>query len=63
MNELNELEKWLVTLIENNKVLYEYAVAVNNREAMLYSSSRGDTFDFVLHKIHAIQRAQERSKK
>lgn len=60
MNELNELEKWLVTAIEDNDALYESAVEANNNQTAIYCICRGLAYDRVLHKIRALQRAQKR---
>lgn len=60
MNELNELKKWLVTVIKANDALYEYAVNANDIPTASSYVSRGLAYDRVLHKIRAIQRAQKR---
>lgn len=58
MNELKELEKWLTTVIEDNDVLYEYAVNADDNKTASICVCRGLAYDRVLHKIRAIQRAQ-----
>lgn len=60
MNELKELEKWLVTAIEDNDALYEFAVNENDNKTASGCVCRGLAYERVLHKIHAIQRAHER---
>lgn len=60
MNELKELEKWLTTVIEKNDAMYEYAVNANDNLTASGCVYRGVAYDRVLHKIHAIQRAQEK---
>ena len=60
MNELNELEKWLTTVIKDNDELYEYAVNVNDNQTAFGCGTRDLAYARVLHKIHAIQRAQKR---
>lgn len=60
MNELNELEKWLTTVIKDNDELYKYAVNANDNQTASGCVTRGLAYDRVLHKIHAIQRAQKR---
>ena len=60
MNELKELEKWLVTAIEDNDALYENAVNENYYATAYSWVCRGLAYESVLLKIHAIQRAQKR---
>ena len=59
MNELNELEKWLTTVIKHNDELYEYASNANDNKTASGCVCRGLAYERVLHKIRAIQRAQK----
>lgn len=60
MNELNELKKWLATVIKDNDELYEYAVNANDNQTASCCVTRGIAYERVFHKIRAIQRAQKR---
>lgn len=60
MNELKELEEWLVTAIKDNDALFEYATHRDDKKRVADCVTRALAYDSVLRKIHAIQDAQER---
>lgn len=60
MNELKELEEWLVTVIKDNEDLFKRAIDENDNKTTSDCICRILAYVCVLHKIHAIQRAQER---
>ena len=60
MNELNELEKWLNKIIEDNDAFYNYCYEVGDNKNGSSCVSRGVAYKRVLKKVHTLQRAQKR---
>lgn len=58
MDELKELEEWLLTAIEDNDALYGFALRRDDKKRVADCVTRALAYESVLRKIHAIQDTQ-----